>query len=88
MLGFGGHFGTRSRRYSTTFRALRAGRRTWRRRELVETREHVEETTLVVGSWTYAGSGWRTTADALLAASAAARARERRCTARDELSSR
>ena len=88
MLGFGGHFGTRSRRYSTTLRALRAARRTWRRRELVETREHVEETTLVVGSWTYAGSGWRTTADALLATSAAARARERRRTARDELSSR
>ena len=87
MLGFGGHFGTRSRRYSTTLRALRAARRTWRRRELVETREHVEETTLVVGSWSYAGSGWRTTADALLATSAAARARERRRTARDETSS-
>ena len=86
MLGFGGHFGTRSRRYSTTLRALRAARRTWRRHELVETREHPEETTLVVGSWTYAGSGWRNTADALLATSAAARARERRRTARDELS--
>lgn len=84
MLGFGGHFGTRSRRYSTTLRALRAARRTWRRRELVETREHSEETTLVVGSWTYAGSGWRTSADALLATSAAARARERRRTAREE----
>ena len=87
MLGFGGHFGTRSRRYSTTLRELRAARRTWRRRELVETREHVEETTLVVGSWTYAGSGWRNTADALLATSAAARARERRRIARDEMSS-
>jgi hypothetical protein len=88
MLGFGGHFGTRSRRYSTTLRALRAARRVWRRRELVETREHVEETTLIVGSWSYAGVGWRTTADALLATSAAARARERRRAARDELSSR
>jgi Replication initiator protein, pSAM2 len=88
MLGFGGHFGTRSRRYSTTLRALRAARRVWRRRELVETREHAEETTLVVGSWSYAGVGWRSTADALLATSAAARARERRRTARDELSNR
>jgi hypothetical protein len=87
MLGFGGHFGTRSRRYSTTLRALRAVRRTWRRRELVESREHAEETTLVVGSWSYAGVGWRTTADAVLATSAAARARERRRTARDELPS-
>jgi hypothetical protein len=84
MLGFGGHFGTRSRRYSTTLRALRAARRLWRRRELVETRDHTdEETTLVVGSWTYSGTGWRTTADALLATSAAARARERRRAARD-----
>jgi hypothetical protein len=85
MLGFGGHFGTRSRRYSTTLRALRRARRTWRRRELVEAREHTEDTTLVVGSWTYAGTGWRTNADALLAASAAARARERRRVGREEL---
>jgi hypothetical protein len=84
MLGFGGHFGTRSRQYSTTLHALRAARRIWRRRELIETREHAEETTLVVGSWTYAGSGWHTTADALLATTAAAKARERRRTARDE----
>jgi hypothetical protein len=85
MLGFGGHFGTRSRRYSTTLRALRHARRTWRRRELVEARDHVEDTTLVVGSWAYAGTGWRTSADAVLAASAAARARERRRVGREEL---
>jgi hypothetical protein len=88
MLGFGGHFGTRSRRYSSTLRALRRARRTWRRRELVEARDHSEDTTLVVGSWSYAGTGWRTTADAVLAAGAAARARERRRTAREELSDR
>lgn len=36
-----------------------------------------EETTLVVGRWTYAGSGWETEGDAELAkAAAAARARE------------
>jgi hypothetical protein len=85
MLGFGGHFGSRSRRYATTLRALRAARRVWRRRELVEARDHSEETTLVVGSWTYAGSGWRTTADASLATTAAARARERRRAARDDV---
>jgi hypothetical protein len=85
MLGFGGHFGTRSRRYSTTLRALRAARRAWRRRELVESRDYAEETTLVVGSWAYVGTGWRTSADALLAATAAARARERRRIAREEL---
>ena len=31
MLGFGGHFATKSRRYSTTHKALRAARREWRR---------------------------------------------------------
>jgi len=34
------------------------------------------ETTLVVGQWTYAGSGWDTDGDAELARAAAARARE------------
>jgi len=29
MLGYGGHFVTKSRRYSTTFRVLRAARRAW-----------------------------------------------------------
>jgi hypothetical protein len=87
MLGFGGHFSTKSRRYSTTLRALRAARQAWRRhREVIEQRDHAdEETTLVVGSWSYAGIGWRTTADALLATTAAALARERRRAGRDEI---
>jgi hypothetical protein len=34
------------------------------------------ETTLVVGSWTYQGTGWPKPGDATLAAAAAARARE------------
>jgi hypothetical protein len=89
MLGFGGHFSTKSRRYSTTLRALRAARQAWRRRrEVIEQRDHAdEETTLVVGSWSYAGIGWRTTADALLATTAAALARERRRAGRDEIRS-
>jgi replication initiator protein RepSA len=32
MLGFRGHFNTKSRRYSTTLGRLRAERRSWRRR--------------------------------------------------------
>jgi hypothetical protein len=36
------------------------------------------ETVLVVGSWTYAGTGWRSTADAALALAAADAARSRR----------
>ena len=43
-----------------------------------------EETTLVVGTLTFAGMGWHTLADQLLATSAAVRAREYRRTARYE----
>ena len=84
MLGFGGHFATKSRAYSTTFGALRAARSTAMRRANA-TQATPEpppaedtDTVLVVGSWTYAGTGWRTTADAALALAAADAARSRR----------
>jgi hypothetical protein len=83
MLGFRGHFATKSRRYSTTLRALRIARVTWRRRQHRSV-EHRGETTLIVGRLTYAGTGWRTTGDELLALSAATRAREHRRIAREE----
>ncbi|HEY9412636.1 MAG TPA: replication initiator [Jiangellaceae bacterium] len=85
MLGFGGHFSTKSRAYSTTLRALREARLTWRR-EHHRTAEHTDdvETTLIVGNFTYAATGWRTLGDEMLAASAAARAREHRRVAREE----
>jgi hypothetical protein len=85
MLGFGGHFSTKSRRYSTTLRALREARASWRR-DQHRTAEHITdtETTLIVGTFTYADTGWRTIGDALLANTAAAKAREHRLTARDE----
>ena len=86
MLGFGGHFLTKSRRYSVTFRILRDARTVWRRTELGHKyAEQPEETTLIVGLLSYAGSGWRTTGDALLANTAAALARERHEAARDAL---
>jgi hypothetical protein len=85
MLGFGGHFLTKSRRYSTTFRILRDARVIWRRTETGhEWADQPEETMLIVGLLTYAGSGWRTSGDALLANTAAAMARERRDVAREE----
>lgn len=86
MLGFGGHFLTKSRRYSTTFRILRDARIIWRRTEGGhEYADEPEETTLIVGLLTYAGSGWHTTGDALLANTAAAMARERHEIAREEM---
>ncbi len=89
MLGFRGHFATKSRRYSTTLGAIRAERRDYRRhtdpagaRLLGD--EDQDETTVVIGRWKFAGLGYLTGGDAALALSAAARARERRQTAREE----
>jgi hypothetical protein len=85
MLGYGGHFSTRSRRYSVTLRALRTARQTWRRRTWHRTADHLaDDDREIVTELGYAGIGWHTTGDAALANAAAARARERRLTARDE----
>ncbi|WEB41260.1 replication initiation protein [Streptomyces yunnanensis] len=62
MLGFRGHFSTKSRRYSTTLGALRDVRRAWRL-EQARTRAGLdapdEKTTLVVSHWAYLASGYR-----------------------------
>ncbi|WP_446216278.1 replication initiator [Micromonospora sp. IBHARD004] len=93
MLGFGGHFLTKARRYSVTFQLLRDSRVTFRRHE-DQVDEHPgslradhldDDTTLIVGTLTFAGVGWHTLGDALLANTAAALARERRTTGREEL---
>ncbi len=66
MLGFRGHFSTKSRRYSTTLSALRNARRTWHT-DAAHTRilaelpplERGETTTLVTeSSWQYLGLGY------------------------------
>ncbi|MFD7165034.1 replication initiator [Streptomyces violascens] len=65
MLGFRGHFSSKSRAYSTTLGALRDVRRAWRiaQAERVRTRAGhptpAEEITLVVSHWSYIGSGYR-----------------------------
>ena len=92
MLGFRGHFASKSRRYSITLGALRRARR--RAQALIaESRaegrpldlaaletdllaDDESDTTLVIGHWSYAGTGWRTDAERVLATAAAARARE------------
>ncbi|MGN6577980.1 MAG: replication initiator [Nocardioides sp.] len=92
MLGFRGHFATKSRRYSITLGALRRARRraqaliaehkaTGRPLDLAALEADLladdeDETTLVIGHWSYVGSGWATEAETLLATAAAARARE------------
>jgi hypothetical protein len=85
MLGYRGHFATKSRRYSTTMRALRAARREWVRRQQPTARHESDSTVITITDLQWAGRGWRTTGDALLALSAAARAREQGRIAREEM---
>jgi hypothetical protein len=88
MLGYGGHFLTKSRRYSVTFGQLRTARTSHRRAERHPGGERdpwnrpLDETVvLVLKTWTYAGTGYTVTADIELALAVAARAREHRCQA-------
>ncbi|WP_433417736.1 replication initiator [Microtetraspora malaysiensis] len=70
MLGFRGHFSTKSRRYSTTLGALRAARADHMRDEQITTGRlplFEEDTVLVIAHWEYAGQGL-SAGDALLAA--------------------
>jgi hypothetical protein len=85
MLGYRGHFATKSRRYSTTMRALRAARRDWQRRQQPLDHHHGDKMIVTDAHLEWAGRGWFTNGDALLAMSAAARAREHRRIAREEL---
>ncbi|HKE99932.1 MAG TPA: replication initiator, partial [Actinomycetes bacterium] len=84
QLGFGGHFLTRSRRYSTTFTRLRRARATYRRTRGggipldAFGRPDGDDATVILATWTYAGTGWRTDTTRQLAIDAAARAREHR----------
>ena len=84
MLGYRGHFATKSRRYSTTMRAIRTARRNWKRRQPSSPQRHGATTVVTLTDLQWAGRGWRTSGDAILALSAAARAREHRRIARKE----
>ena len=57
MLGFGGHFSTKSRAYSTTFRALRADRAAHQRETAIAAGlpDLSGDTTLTVTDWHFAG---------------------------------
>lgn len=68
MLGFRGHFSTKSRRYSTTLGALRDARADWRRAQTIPPTAQDGGTTLVLAHWVFAGTGL-SSAEAWLAAS-------------------
>ncbi len=90
--GHRGHCLTKSRRYSTTFKALRHAREQHVRDRLTRSDDASQRALAEiapedrVASFSFAGSGHLTTADAFLAASAAARAHEERRAAREALS--
>ncbi|MGW3628300.1 replication initiator, partial [Streptomyces sp. NPDC000880] len=83
MLGFRGHFSTKSRRYSTTLGALRQIRADYR---AAQEQEAVDDpdTVLVLASWQYAGHG-HTPGESALAATIARDIQLNRETARQEL---
>jgi hypothetical protein len=83
MLGYGGHFLTKSRRYSVTFGQLRTARKDHRRTQRHPSGERDpwgrpldEHVVLVVASWAYAGTGYTHGSGAELATASAAWARE------------
>ena|SRR5215218_2763646 len=69
MLGFRGHFVTKSRRYSTTLGELRDARAQWRAdRDQPSDEIDENDSTPVLSAWEYIGSGYRNPGDVLLAA--------------------
>jgi hypothetical protein len=90
--GFRGHCLTKSRRWSTTFKALRQAREDHVRERLLVNGDPVQRQLAQLAdaeritAFEFVGIGHLTTADAFLAAQAAARARENRELAREALS--
>jgi hypothetical protein len=68
MLGFRGHFVTKSRGYSTTLGELRGARAAYRAGQDDQTTDDDDESTPVLAFWTYLGSGYLNPGDVLLAA--------------------
>jgi hypothetical protein len=88
-LGYRGQCLTKSRRYSTSFKQLRADREAFVHAQILAGSRDATQRAIAAAdteqrtaTFTYVGTGHVTAADALLAASAAARAREERETAR------
>jgi hypothetical protein len=80
-LGFGGHWLTKSRRYSVTFKFLRAERQAWQVQRQHGTAPN--EQSISVGVWKWIGSGWRDKGDAWLASQGQREKMQSRTEARD-----
>ncbi len=89
--GYRGHCLTKSRRYSVTFKALREAREAFVHEQILAGSRDATQRAIAAAdaetrtaTFTYVGVGHVTAADAYLAASAAARAREQRRIGREE----
>jgi hypothetical protein len=92
--GFRGHFLTKSRRYSTTFGALRAERQRWRLAHQSDgpdgdgcAPDGAAPEAVELREWTYEGTGYRTAGDVCLARNLEEELRLARWMARDEVES-
>jgi hypothetical protein len=92
-VGFGGHWSTKSRAYSMTFKALRLSRRRYMRCRNKKPavpldawgRTEDDDRVQTRAHWNYVGAGFRNHGEFVLAVTAAARAREKRALAREAL---
>ncbi|GAA3820130.1 replication initiator protein RepSA [Streptomyces phyllanthi] len=87
MLGFRGHFSSKSRRYSTTLGALRQARADYRaaqERQALRLEDREPDTVLVLADWQYAGHG-HTPGESALAATIARDLQLNRETAREAI---
>jgi len=78
MLGFRGHFLTKSKHYSTTFGAIRGERRTFRTLQALDRMGLDPEAVTVVNDWHYTGSGYDSDAERELATAIAEGTRQQR----------
>jgi len=78
MLGFRGHFLTKSKHYSTRFGQLREDRRLWHYEQMLDRLGVAEDEITVVNHWNHVGTGYDTDAERELAAAIYQRQRERR----------
>ena len=93
MLGFGGHWSTKSRRYSTTFTVLRRARVAFAKRRRARDgipldawgRPEDDQAVIVVASWVYVGAGYADRGGAVAGPVGGRACREQRRIAREEL---
>ena len=78
MLGFRGHFLTKSKHYSTRFGELRTVRRHWQHQQLLDRLGVTDDEITVVNHWNHAGTGYDTDAERALASAIYQRQREQR----------